>query len=126
MEDLRTLRTIVVVEREPALRGEAVEAFESAGLQVIAFDDGDRALTYLRSHKDDVEAVLTDVDGSGTEDGVRTANLIGRVCPTIAVIATGARHADRPDGLEAEVRYLAKPWKALDVVNAMQDAVMER
>ena len=124
MSAVKNLRTIVVVEAEPALRGEAIEMFASAGLQVVDFDDGERALAYLRSHKDDVEGVFLDVEGSGAPDGVGLANDIGQVCPTIAVIATGSQETDRPDALQAQVRYLPKPWKAIDVVNAMQDIVM--
>lgn len=124
MTAVKNLRTIVVVETEPALRAEATEMFESAGLQVIQFADGERALDYLRSHKDDVEGVFLDVEGSGAPDGVGLANDIAQVCPTIAVIATGSHDTDRPDALNAQVRYLSKPWKALDVVNAMQDIVM--
>ena len=121
---VKNLRTIVVVETEPALRGEATEMFESAGLQVIGFADGESALAYLRSHKDDVEGVFLDVEESGTLDGIGLANDIEQVCPTIAVIATGSQDTHRPDALHAQVRYLPKPWKALDVVNAMQDIVM--
>ena len=123
---MRTIRTIVVIESEPELRAEAAEAFTSAGLQVTAFEDGEVALAYLRTHKDDVEAVLLDMDGCGTADGVAFANVVGQVCPTIAVIATGLRHADRPEALDPEVGHVAKPWIALDVLNAMQDIVMAK
>ena len=124
MTAVKNVRTIVVVEIEPALRGEAKEMFASAGLHVVEFADGERALAYLRSHKDDVEGVFLDVEGLGAPDGVELANDIGQVCPTIAVIATGSQNTDRPDALHAQVRYLPKPWKAFDVVNAMQDIVM--
>jgi DNA-binding NtrC family response regulator len=123
---VRTLRTIVVIESEPQLRAEATEAFTSAGLQVTSFEDGELALTFLRSHKDDVEAILLDMDGCGAADGVAFANVVGRVCPTIAVIATGVRHAERPEGLDPEVGHFPKPWLAIDVLNAMQDIVLAK
>lgn len=126
MTATRQVRTIVVVEAEPALRSDAREMFEAAGLQVVAFDDGAAALDYLRSHKDDVEAVFTDVDACGSPDGVQLANVIGTVCPSIAVIATAAGQTERPEALDPQVRFFAKPWNSLDIVNAMQDIVMDQ
>ncbi len=53
-----TLRTIVVVEDDPVQRLGAVEMLEAAGLNVAAFEDGERALAYIRQNREDVAGVF--------------------------------------------------------------------
>jgi CheY-like chemotaxis protein len=126
MTHTRSLRTVVLVAGEPTLRKEARDLFETAGLQVIAFDDGEGALAYLDLHKDDVEGVFADLGSCGGPDGAPLVNRIGQVCPSIAVMATAEAGTDRPVGLDPQVRFLVRPWSSIDVVSAMQDAVMDQ
>ena len=88
--------------------------------------DGQIALDYLRSHKDDVEAVFANVDRAATPDGTALVNAIGQVCPSIAVIATSGVQTERPEALDAQVRFFPEPWNSLDIVNAMQDIVLDQ
>ena len=120
-----TLRTIVVIEDDPTLRQDATEMLEAGGLNVVAFEDGDHALDYIRHHRETVAGVFTDVKLATTTDGLEIAHLVVETFPDIVVVVTSGRFTDRPPGLGKNVRYLVKPWRALDVINAMIDAVQE-
>lgn len=114
--------TVVVIEDEPLIRVQAFEMFESAGMQVVGFDNGDLALDYLRENRDGVSAVFTDVKIDGGTDGLELAQLIAETCPEIAVVATSGQVPEAPSTLHPRVRYLRKPWQPFDVLNAIIDA----
>ena len=76
-------RTVVVIEDEPLVRVQAFDMFESAGLQVVGFDNGDLALDYLRENRDTVSAVFTDVKIHGDTDGLELAQLIAETRPPL-------------------------------------------
>ena len=115
-------RTIVVIEDEPLLRQYAVETFAAAGLDVLDFDDGDRALAHIQAHPDAVAAVFTDIRLMGATDGIRIARAITEAHPGIVVVVTSGQFTDRPAELGPRVRYIGKPWMAIDVLNALIDA----
>ena len=118
-------RTIVIVEDEPVLLVQATDLFESAGLKVVGFDNGDLALDYLRANQAAVAAVFTDVKILGETDGLDLAAIIAEACPHVAVVVTSGQVGDLPASLNPRVRYLAKPWQPFDVLNAVLDARQE-
>lgn len=120
-----TLRTIVVVEDDPLLRLDTVETLESAGLDVAAFADGEQALDYIRLNRQGVAGVFTDVTLATETSGLEIARLVTAAFPGIVVVVTSGQFTDRPDGLDEHVRFLAKPWLPLDVLNAMIDGTQE-
>lgn len=115
-------RTIVIVEDDPLLRSDAVAMLQAAGLAVADFETADEALTFMEAHVGDVAAVLTDVQMPGILDGFDLAIKISVTWPEVAVLVTSG--ADRPSSLLIpSVIFLPKPWLALDVLTAMQNAV---
>ncbi|MGI3901563.1 MAG: response regulator [Janthinobacterium lividum] len=120
-----TLRTIVVVEDDPIQRLDAAGMMEAAGLSVVAFADGDQALDYIRQHREDVASVFTDIGLATDTGGLEIARLVTDAFPGMVVIVTSGQFAERPDDLDENVRFLAKPWLPLDVINAMIDATMD-
>ena len=115
-------RTIVVIEDEPLLRQYALETFAAAGLDVLEFEDGDRALAHIQAHPEAIAAVFTDIRLMGATDGLRIARAITESHPEIVVVVTSGAFTDRPPGLGPRVRYIGKPWMAIDVLNALIDA----
>ena len=115
-------RTVVVIEDEPLLRQHAVDTFAAAGLAVVDFEDGDLALAHIRADPDSVAAVFTDIRLMGATDGLRIARAITDAHPDIVVIVTSGAFVDAPPDLAARVRYIGKPWQAIDVLNAIVDA----
>ena len=120
-----TLRTIVVIEDDPVLRLVTTEMLEAAGLAVAAFEDGDHALDHIRHHRQAIGGVFTDVRLTTETSGFEIAHLVTETFPDIAVVVTSGQFVDRPAGLPENVRYLAKPWLALEVINAMIDATQD-
>ena len=120
-----TLRTIVVIEDDPVQCLDIVTMLEAAALHVVAFADGDRALDYIRENRDDVAGVFTDVRLASDTDGLEIARLVIEAFPGMAVVVTSGQFLERPDVLDENVRYLAKPWPPLDVLNAMIDATQD-
>jgi CheY-like chemotaxis protein len=114
--------TILIVEDDPLLRADTLATLEDAGLQVIDKADADEALGFLLENSTDVAAVFTDIHMPGHSDGVHLAEVITRHWPHIGVIVTSG--AVRPlRGLPARVHFMPKPWRAADVVEAMQHLV---
>lgn len=115
--------TVVVVEDEPLVRLAATSLLAEAGIDVVEFADGDAAIDYLRDHKGDVAAILTDIDLPGDTDGLELAGIVSEVCPDIAVLVTSGHHRVAPGRLGPRVRYLPKPWHPADLLSTMRDAV---
>lgn len=114
-------RCVVVVEDDPLLRGDAVAMLAAAGLTVADFETADEALAFLERRADSVAAVLTDVQVPGRLDGFDLAVRISISWPGMLVLVTSGH--DRPDSLLIpSVAFLPKPWRALDVITAMQNA----
>jgi CheY-like chemotaxis protein len=116
---------VLVVEDEPLIRMDAASILEDAGFTVVEFDSADDAMAYTETHARDVGAIFTDINLRGRMDGIELASRVARRHPHIAVVVTSGRFDRRPDALPASVRFMAKPWLPLDVVDAMQGAAAE-
>ena len=115
-------KSVLVVEDDPLLRMDAALMFEEAGLSVVELESADEALAYVLEQADDVGAIFTDVHFSGEANGFDLASAVATHWPHITVLVTSGRA--RPTGdLPNTVRFVAKPWRPLDVLTAMQNAV---
>jgi two-component system, response regulator PdtaR len=62
-----------VVEGDPLLRRNAVGTLGESGYEVLEVEDANAALRLLRAHGDEVVALFTDLDVSGTRDELAQA-----------------------------------------------------
>ena len=116
---------VVVVEDDPLLRSDAVAMLDAAGLAVADFETADEALTFIEGCAGGVSAVLTDVRVPGRLDGFDLAVRVSISWPKTLVLVTSGH--DRPDSLLIpSVAFLPKPWLALDVLTALQNAAEPR
>ncbi|RYC33583.1 response regulator [Lichenibacterium minor] len=112
-------RCVVVVEDDPLLRSHAVAVLDAAGLDVADFETADEALAFIERRAGAVSAVLTDVQVPGRLDGFDLAVRLSISWPEMLVLVTSG--LDRPDSLLIpSVAFLPKPWRALDVLTALQ------
>ncbi len=111
--------TILIVEDDPLLRADTMATLEDAGLQVIDKADADEALGFLLENSDDVAAVFTDIHMPGHSNGVHLAEVIARHWPHIGVIVTSGGMKPLHD-LPARVHFMPKPWRADEMVEAVQ------
>ncbi len=114
--------TILIVEDDPLLRADTMSTLEDAGHSVIDKADADEALGFLLENSTDVAAVLTDINMPGHSDGVHLAEMISRHWPHIGIVVTSGALKPSRD-LPARAHFLPKPWRADQVVAAIQEFV---
>jgi len=118
------VRCVLVVEDEPIIRMDTVCMLEEAGLTVVEFDRADDALRYANDHDEEVAAIFTDINLRGRMDGIELDSIVAVRHPDVTVVVTSGRYSDRPDRLPSGTMFLKKPWLPLQVLNAMQEAVL--
>ena len=115
--------TILVVEDDHAVRGFATRVLEQAGYRVISAADGISALDAARGRS--IDLLLTDVV-MPTMSGREVADRLASVAPGIRVLFVSGHDEKtivRRGGLEAGIRYLAKPFTAEALIGAVNDAL---
>lgn len=111
--------TVLVVEDDPLLRVDTAAAFEEAGLDVVDVQNADDALGYLLERAEEVAVVFTDVYMPGHSDGIHLAEIIARHWPHIRIVVTSGRA--RPlRALPEQVRFIAKPWRPVQLLALVQ------
>lgn len=117
-------RKVLVVENEPELRHLAGAVIEEADLDVVEIENADAALSFLQDHADEVVMVFTDVTLPGKADGVDLTLACAARWPHIRVLVTSGRVRLPKDGLPKTARFMPKPWRALDVLVAVEKAAL--
>lgn len=104
--------TVLIVEDHFWTRYMAAEYFRDAGYRVIEANDADEALNVLASGNQ-VHVVFSDIQMSGSIDGLALAEWIAQRYPHLPVLLTSGR---RPDVLPANCRcFFVKPCSLADV-----------
>ena len=117
--------TIVVVEDDALLRSDTVAMLDAAGLEVADFETADEAVAFLEERRGKVAGVLTDIQTPGKLDGFDLALKVTLSWPHVTVLMTSGK--ERPSSLLIPtVTFLPKPWLALDVIVALQNATAAR
>jgi two-component system, cell cycle response regulator CpdR len=103
----------LVVEDDALQREYAVVLLEECEMGVIQCDSAEAALRALEKLGSCISLILTDVNLAGHMDGLELARAAKDRYPEIHVIVTsGAPRAGLPEG----AMFLAKPWRALDIL----------
>jgi two-component system, response regulator PdtaR len=103
---------VLIVEDHFWTRYMAAEYFRGSGYRVIEANDADEALGVLASGNQ-VHVVFSDIQMSGSMDGLALADWIAQRYPGLPVILTSGR---RPDVLPANCRcFFVKPCSLADV-----------
>lgn len=87
------MKTVLVVDDEPAVRALAARMLTHAGYLVVEAADGDAAWTYLQRAGVTVDAVVSDVVMPGTP-GTELAALLRTTHPTLPVLLMSGYTAD--------------------------------
>ena len=103
----------LVVEDDALQREYAVVLLEECEMGVIQCDSAEAALRVLNKMGDCLSLIFTDVNLAGTIDGMELARFARTRFPDLHVIVTsGTPRTGVPEG----ATFLAKPWRALDVL----------
>jgi CheY-like chemotaxis protein len=114
----------IVVEDEPGIRQLAEALFEETELTVIGCESAEDALEVLRERGGDVALVFADVRLAGQMDGLQLARAVSTLWPRARLVVTSGHGIRRPD-LPDEAVFIAKPWRALDVLVHAERAARE-
>lgn len=116
---------VLVVEDEPLVRALTVDALEDDGFNVLEAATGDYALTVLRG-RDDIRAVVTDVEMPGQIDGFALANIAREMRPELAIIVMSGR-MQSPFGREApDARFVSKPFSPTRLAGLVRELISEQ
>jgi CheY-like chemotaxis protein len=118
MEYLRAVQ-LVVVDDNPNIRRSYSAALASEGYIVHQACSADEALDFLKAKSSSIDLVLTDVEMSGSMNGLALANLIGSRWPKIRLIVSSGRVHPSADDLPAGARFLPKPNTAAMLMRAV-------
>jgi CheY-like chemotaxis protein len=103
----------LVVEDDAIQREYAVTLLEESEMGVIQCASAEAALRVLEKMGGCLSLMFTDVNLGGAIDGLELARFAKTNFPNIHVIVTsGTPRTGLPDG----ATFLAKPWRALDVL----------
>jgi CheY-like chemotaxis protein len=109
---------VLIVESEALIRMSAVHMVEDAGFTSLDVGNADAAIGILEE-RGDVRAVFTDINMSGSMDGLKLAHAIrGRWPPIHLIVTSGLNVAHK---LPAEGRFILKPYSAEQVASALNE-----
>jgi len=113
--------TILVVEDEETLRLAVSTALRKSGFSVMEANDGSSAMELLRTHTDEIDAILLDV----TLPGIASREIFEeaqRIRPDLKVIVTSAYSKETVDasfaGLAVE-HFIRKPFRLADIARLL-------
>jgi len=117
-------RIALIVEDEDEVRDLAAALLEETDLEVVETETAQDALDYLNGHAHEVAFLFADVRTSSRLDGVDLARTVREQWPWVRVVLTSGAPLDegRDDGL-GNVRFMPKPWRALDVLMEAEKAL---
>jgi CheY-like chemotaxis protein len=109
--------TILVVDDDITIRAVTQIALEGAGFLVLSAEDGRQALTHYQRHKDEIAAILLDInmpEMTGDET-LRELRVLGASTPVI--ISSGSPEEEIADLVpevspSGDVAFIQKPYKA--------------
>jgi CheY-like chemotaxis protein len=109
---------VLIVEEDALIRMSAVHMVEDAGYTVVEACNADEAIGILERHSD-IRVVFTDINMSGSMDGLKLAHAIRNRWPPIhLIVASGLNMQDK---LPAKGRFVRKPYTAKDITTALDE-----
>jgi CheY-like chemotaxis protein len=110
-------RVALIVEDEPELRELAAALLEETDLQVAEASSAEEALDYLRDHAEGVAFLFADVRLPCLMSGIDLARTVRLKWPWIRTLLTsGSPLEDASADVLRNVRFMPKPWRALEVL----------
>ncbi|MFC7474233.1 response regulator [Dankookia sp. GCM10030260] len=101
---------LLVVEDDFLVRLTLVDALSDGGFEVLEAADAKEALT-LVCDRDDISAMLTDINLPGGSDGFALARAARVIRPQLPVVYASGRYGGAENGQAVDgSRFLAKPF----------------
>lgn len=115
---------IMFVDDEPEVRSIARITLEEQGYRMIEAEDGANALEIFNKRKDEISLVITDVLMPNL-DGLGLAARLHKIVPDLPVLLLSGHvlEEDLWAPGNAKLRYLMKPYRLTDLVDAVVELV---
>jgi DNA-binding NtrC family response regulator len=113
---------VLVVEDDRSL---VAALLEETDLDVIEMNTAEDALDFMRDHGDQVAMLFLDGSISGRYDGIDLARAVSVRWPNVRMVITLPDPAYRADEMPPAT-LMPKPWRALDVLVAADQASSRR
>jgi CheY-like chemotaxis protein len=121
---LEQQQVALIVEGDIEPRGLAAALLEETDLLVVEASNGEEALNYLHHHAGEVAFLFSDVRLPGPMSGVDLARTARLKWPWIrTVLTSGAPLEDDFDKALRDVRFMPKPWLALELLMEAERAI---
>jgi CheY-like chemotaxis protein len=113
----------LIVEDDAEVRGLAAALLEETDLRVVETSSAEQALDYLRHHAEEVAFLFADVRLPCLMNGVDLARTVRLKWPWVrTVLTSGQPLADASGDMPRDVRFMPKPWRALEVLMEAEKA----
>ena len=112
-----TLKLILVVEDEPAVRAVVVDCLEDAGFKVLEARHAEQALAKLALHSLRVKLLFTDTNMPGAMCGLRLTHHVRENWPWINLAMTSARPSPHVNEMVPGCEFLQKPYSYRQLVS---------
>ena len=120
---LQPQQVALVVEDDPDVRELAATVLEETDLKVVEASSAEEALHYLRDHAEEVALLFADVRLPCLMSGVDLAKTVTSEWPWVRTVLTSGAPLDSTDEVPGDVRFVPKPWAAMDVLVEAERAV---
>jgi two-component system, response regulator PdtaR len=117
---------LLVVEDDFLVRLTLVDALSDGGFEVLEAADAKEALT-LVCDRDDIAAMLTDINLPGGSDGFALARAARVIRPALPVVYASGRYSGAEQGQAVEgSHFLAKPFTPTLAAAVLHDLIDPR
>jgi CheY-like chemotaxis protein len=112
------MTTVLVVEDEPLARLAICEDLLAEGYEVLTAADADQAIEILEA-RNDIYTIFTDIEMPGSMDGPKLAAAVRDRWPPVNIVITSGKIKPRDDQMPTDSRFVPKPYRTSDVLNAL-------
>jgi CheY-like chemotaxis protein len=119
---------VLVVDDEAAVRNICQHTLEAFGYRVHTAADGAEALAYFRQHRDQVDAIVTDMMMPGVDGAEASAAVLAIDSSACIIAATGLADSPLVERAKAAgvVHFLSKPYSAEALLDLLSEAIEAR
>ncbi|MGF9764659.1 response regulator [Microvirga sp. 0TCS3.31] len=110
-------RIALIVEDDFEVRGLAAALLEETDLKVVETSSAEEALEYLNRHSEEVAFLFADLRLPCLMNGMDLVRTVRLKWPWVrTVLTSGGPLDDHTGNVPRDVRFMPKPWRALEVL----------
>lgn len=114
--------TVLIVEDDPLLRFLTVNIVEDAGFVVVEAANADEAVAILET-RSDIALLLTDINMSGSMDGLKLAHAVRKRWPPIKIVVVSGQTRPADCNLPTDSRFFAKPYHGATMISEIRSLI---